>query len=260
MNDELIKSALKESMIQEYAAFLDTEEHEFSSNFEKKMSRMFRKRKSTWSFGSAGGKRLGIGAICLMLLLTGAFFLMTEAGKEFSLTFKNHLEEMLGVPLNQRHAVKANNRIMNSFETDENGVQIYPDDFAGTYIDGEQLILCLKKGTGPAVVNKYLDITGAEAKYVSIKEVDYSQNELQIIADLLAEELSGQGVTIYSYGVDVPNNGISFTTMKDNAEQIKNLSQKACSNIICSVEVKESPSLMTDYYFGETQQSVPNHD
>ena len=260
MNDELIKCALKESMIQEYAAFLDTGEHEFSSNFEKKMSRMFRKRKSTWSFGSAGGKRLGIGAICLMLLLTGSFFLMTEAGKEFSLTFKNHLEEMLGVPLNQRHAVKANNRIMNSFETDENGVRIYPDDFAGTYIDGEQLILCLKKGSGPAVVNKYLDITGAEAKYVSIKEVDYSQNELQIIADLLAEELSGQGVTIYSYGVDVPNNGISFTTMEDNAEQIKNLSQKVCSNIICSVEVKESPSLMTDYYYGGTQQSVPNHD
>ena len=258
MNEELMVSLLRKSMVQQYEACLDVPKHSFSPAFERKMDRLIRRERAwSWRFTNTAGKCAALALVCLVLMLTGVFAVSANAREEFSKEYQRIMQEIQAISIKQNHAAAANDRIMKSFSCDENGMYIYPDDFAGTYHDGEHLVLCLKRGSGADAVNKYLNIVGNKAEYLRIREVEYSLNELQAIADSQARELNKQSITIYSYWVDIENNGICFTTEQKNVEMLTNLFRNAYANIVCHVEAGEAPSLTTDYYYGGNTRVDP---
>lgn len=239
MTELTIINSLREAMEREYASFLDSPKHSFSPKFEKKMNKLIRReKKRSWRFTNTLGKRLALVASCIVLICCCVFVGSAEAREEFGEDVRRIIEKLQNNSLTQRHAVKANDRITNSFAYDENGMWIYPDDFGGTYFDGEYLILCLKDADQTAI-NRYLSIAGSEAEYVQIRIVKYSQNELQSIADLQAALFNEQAVPIYSYWVDPVINGIIFVTDEENVQYVDDALDKQCPDIPHRAEIAE---------------------
>ena len=57
----------------------------------------------------------------------------------------------------QENAVAANELLTQAFERDSNGAIIFPEDYAGAYIDGENLVLLLRNiGHGPTNMHRFL--------------------------------------------------------------------------------------------------------
>ena len=173
----------------------------------------------------------------------------TMAAEELSKEDELYLEGLKEESLFQRHAAVANGRIMNSFAYDEHGMWIFPEDYAGTYIDGEFLIVCLKEPDQESI-NYYLSLAEDEALFVQVKEVIYSQNELQLIADSQAAWFNEHGISVYSYWVDPQSNGISFLTAEADVQKARIEWDKKYPDISCHVEASEELTPTTTYLYG----------
>ena len=101
----------------------------------------------------------------------------------------------------------ARQKIEASFPSDENGGPIYPDDYAGNYPDGKNLVLCLKD-PDEAAIRRYLEIASGFEDSVHIKAVSHSYNELMQMLRETAAELLADKVQVNLYSVDVENNGL----------------------------------------------------
>lgn len=113
-----------------------------------------------------------------------------------------------------------------SFPFDEHGGPIYPDDYAGNYPDGKNLVLCLKD-PDEAMIRRYLEIVTGFEDSVHIKAVRYSYNELQEMLRETAQELLAEKIQVNLYSVDVENNGIRIGVSEDFVETVRvRLSEK----------------------------------
>ena len=113
-----------------------------------------------------------------------------------------------------------------SFPFDEHGGPIYPDDYAGNYPDGKNLVLCLKD-PDEAMIRRYLEIVTGFEDSVHIKAVRYSYNELQEMLRETAQELLAEKIQVNLYSVDVENNGIMIGVSEDFVETVRvRLSEK----------------------------------
>ena len=146
----------------------------------------------------------------------------------------------------QRHAITADDRIVNSFEVDEQGMRVYPDEYSGAYVDGDCLQLCLKN-PDEATIHRYLEIAGEEAPYIRIRLVSYSLNELQMIVDQLASSFREDGYILREYGVDIPNNGIEFVVAEEYVKTIRSLINQQFPEIHSSV-VPGDPIVYTSVF------------
>ena len=123
----------------------------------------------------------------------------------------------------QKHASVAANHIMQTFYGyGEHGMTVYPDDCGDMYIDGEMLVLCLKD-PDEAMIDKYLSVLGDGKRWVRIRAVKYSRNELQAVVDEMYHYLTEQKIPWYMCGVDVEINGIWFGTDSEYVEIIEQL-------------------------------------
>lgn len=133
--------------------------------------------------------------------------------------------------------------VQNFFSYDQHGMPLYPDDCGDAYIDGEMLVLCLKD-PDQAMIDKYLSVLHDGKKWVRIRAVKYSRNELQAIADEMARYLREQKIPVYFYGVDVMINGIDFGTDPEYTEIMEQLIQERYPDVPANV-IPSGPAVWT---------------
>ena len=181
---------------------------------EKRGSRSLTGKRSRWSI---------IAACFLIAALTGATLSKSRAAEDPEAE-THQWEYFLEMSRLQSHASSMAQRIYGRFLQYEVGTgrMIYPDDFGDCYIDGEILVLCLKD-PDEAMTEKYLGMLGEGRKWVRIRPVEYSRNELQAIADELAKYLQSQNIPLRFYGVDVVINGVDFGVAPEAVERTEEL-------------------------------------
>lgn len=108
----------------------------------------------------------------------------------------------------QREACLANEVLYKSFEWD--GTYIYPDDFAGTYIDYDTLYILVTEGGS---VEKYTVLL-ADYSNVEYQFVPYSYNTLYSETQRVVEEELADA-DVVCYGVDVIENRGYINVLKD---------------------------------------------
>ena len=101
----------------------------------------------------------------------------------------------------QKNACDANETLYNSFDFKND--YIYPNDFAGTFIDFDTLHVLV---TDEAAVENYRKLLSNYSKYVTFDIVKYSYKELKKLTDKCAEELLDNNFSVTGYYVDVTKN------------------------------------------------------
>ncbi|MBQ6292916.1 MAG: hypothetical protein IJK77_03460 [Lachnospiraceae bacterium] len=129
----------------------------------------------------------------------------------------------------------ARQKLEASFPFDEHsGGPIYPDDYAGNYPDGKDLVLCLK-APDEAMIRRYMELVAGFEDSVHIKAVSYSYNELEGMLRETADELLAEKVQVNLYGVDVENNGLNIGVSAPYVERVRALLQQKYPDVHSSV-------------------------
>ena len=108
----------------------------------------------------------------------------------------------------QLDAVTAYGLLMEAFTT-EDGIVVFPDDYAGAYLYYNTLVIQL---TDISVENLefYNQLFGQDSP-ISFKHAGYSINQLSTLGDKFVYSLDLKGARIVSYGVDILSNTFSIT-------------------------------------------------
>ena len=107
-------------------------------------------------------------------------------------------------------------KLMDFFEKDKFGVPIYPEHYAGEYIDADnKLVVQLTDEFDDDAVLSYLKST----PIIQIKYVEYSYDEL-ISQKQIADELYAAGVRVVSDGVDIIDNRYEIAVLKEDLDKI----------------------------------------
>lgn len=152
-------------------------------------------------------------------------------------------EEMFAI---QEKAVQANEIIYASFGWDE--TYIYPEEFAGTFIDYDVLHIQL---TDENKIPSYRELVEEFVDSVVFDIVDSSYNKLYECSKAMAEELM-ESFYVVSYGVDIKNNcGMVFVDNQQATDLYKNYNSSVIINGT-EIEIKTSEriKLETSYYGG----------
>ncbi len=137
--------------------------------------------------------------ICMLVALISICLTTTVSaeGNYDSQVLSNEVDDIFMI---QRNACEAHEVLYNSFEWDE--TYIYPDDFAGDYIDYDTLHVLV---TDEQAIEYYETLLEDYKDCVVYDVVDYSYTTLQNMTEEYAGELAKEyGVT--SFGVDVIEN------------------------------------------------------
>ena len=129
---------------------------------------------------------------------------------------------------NQENAVAANECLNQAFGQTANGTIIFPEDYAGAYIDGGHLVLLLTN-TSEEATEKYRNWAGEYSSCLTFKKVKYSYHELSEKLDPIVKKLKEDGYEVTSAAVSETENAISIGLFKcESAEAsklAKNLSE-----------------------------------
>lgn len=139
--------------------------------------------------------------LCLMIVL-----LMIPINVAASSSLDRHADLTHTVPSNVLHAMelqepalRAYQNLWDSFDKDEVGTPIYPDEYAGEYISGDKLVIMLANPTQEQK-DEYIRRSGY-SEHITFESVSYSLNYLNSL-DKVAKQLLDQNYSIDSYGVD----------------------------------------------------------
>ena len=126
----------------------------------------------------------------------------------------------------QENAVAANELLTQAFERDSNGAIIFPEDYAGAYIDGENLVLLLTN-------------TDEYAPFLVFKKAEYSYNQLRAQLQPIVQHLTLSGYTVTSYSVSETVNAVLIGLSEcTDAESIK-LEDNLCKMFGVRVVISE---------------------
>ena len=95
--------------------------------------------------------------------------------------------------VDQSNALKAYERIWNTFELDNRGCPIYPDEYGGEYIDGEVLFVWLVN-LSEDLIEKYTAICN-DSEYVAFLDAKHSLNEMASWIPLVMDSAMTSNVT-----------------------------------------------------------------
>lgn len=109
--------------------------------------------------------------------------------------------------LEQENAVAAYELLDRAFDHDALGNTLFPDDYAGSYIDGDKLVLLLTN-TSEEAQAKYKTWAAQYAGLLIFQEAEYSYNSLNVTADAISKNLEDKGYTITEYCVSETTNCI----------------------------------------------------
>lgn len=112
----------------------------------------------------------------------------------------------------QYEAKQAYAALSDTFGVTEDGATIYPDDYAGAWIDGEKLYVALTSLDAGVTIEYDEILNGFDC--VVYEEAEYSLNELQEIQDSVFEELS-ENYEVTAYYTEVDTNKIIIEVASD---------------------------------------------
>lgn len=138
----------------------------------------------------------------------------------------------------QEGALDAYELLFRSFPKDEEtGLPIYPDEYAGEYIDGDKLVLQLTQNT-PENQSKYLELCNNSDKVV-FRQVPYSLNFL--------ESLEGQALEfskrydVVGWGVQRKNNNFVIRVLEEDYNEIQRDYSRQRSSLPITFEIESKP-------------------
>lgn len=109
--------------------------------------------------------------------------------------------------LEQENAVAAYELLDRAFGHDDLGYTLFPDDYAGSYIEGDKLVLLLTD-VSEETQKKYKTWAAQYAGVLVFKEAEYSFNSLNDMSDTMYKDLEDKGYTITEYCVSETTNSI----------------------------------------------------
>ena len=116
---------------------------------------------------------------------------------------------------NQIDALYSYQKLYDSFGKDDVGLPIYPDEYAGAYIEDGNLIIQLTDNNA-TMRNKYLQICQTDLK-IDFKEAVYSLNDLLVYEDY-AIDLYKEGYNVVAFGVIEKENVFEICMDANEAE------------------------------------------
>lgn len=157
--------------------------------------------------------------LCLMIVL-----LMIPMNVAASSSLDRHADLTHTVPSNVLHAMelqepalRAYQNLWDSFDKDEVGTPIYPDEYAGEYISGDKLVIMLANPTQEQK-DEYIRRSG-DSEHITFESVSYSLNYLNSL-DKVAKQLLDQNYSIDSYGVDRKANRFFISVVQEDYEKL----------------------------------------
>ena len=148
---------------------------------------------------------------------------------------------------NQENAVAANECLNQAFGQTANGTIIFPEDYAGAYIDGGHLVLLLTN-TSEEATEKYRNWAGEYSSCLTFKKVKYSYNELSEKLDPIVEKLKEDGYEVTSSAVSETENAVSIGLFKcaDTSKLAKNLSEAFGVRVLVSEVIYTTECVETE--------------
>lgn len=134
----------------------------------------------------------------------------------------------------QENALYASEALNQAFGFDEDGYVQYPSDFAGMWIEDENLIISLTNISEDSI-SRYRDWAGEYKDYLQFKEAQYSYSELNQAAALAVSELNDlPDVKVLEYYVSETSNTIMIGVDEESYKVIESFP----SAIACDYPIK----------------------
>lgn len=143
----------------------------------------------------------------------------------------------------QENAVKANEALNQAFGHDEKGAIQFPDDFAGVWIDGSDLVVSLIDISEENQV-KYRNWAGEYAESLKFENAEYSYCELENAMNGMVNELrkSSPNIEVTQYYVSETDNEIVIGIDEGSKAAVESLPLQATGNYPVRFEIVERPS------------------
>lgn len=159
---------------------------------------------------------LAVSILCSFSIVCGA------SDSSLNLFDENHsFQKMIPAEVqeameNQTEALEKYSELMEFFDKDKFGVPIYPENYAGEYIDeNDKLVVQITNSFADKEILEYLKKTPV----IQIKYVEHSYGEL-LSQKKIANELYSAGVRVASDGVDIVNNRYEITVLEEDLKKI----------------------------------------
>ncbi|MBO6300953.1 MAG: hypothetical protein J6N15_00755 [Ruminiclostridium sp.] len=120
-------------------------------------------------------------------------------------------KEYVEIMEQQKEPLAAYQTLYSTFNQDDKGRYVYPDEYAGEWLDGNKLVIALTD-VSKEKLDKYIDIL-KHYNCVKFVKAKYSITFLYKLADEVFETLNDMNIT--KYGVDVENNKLTFGYIGD---------------------------------------------
>jgi len=146
--------------------------------------------------------------------------------------------EVLQAMENQGPALRAYQNLWDSFEKDELGNPIYPEEYAGEYINGDKLVIMLVNPTQEQI-DEYVR-RAQDGKHLVFEKAKYSLNYLNTLNDL-AFELLNQGYQISSFGVDRKANSFFISVLPEDYDRLSNELSVSLKHEMGSLPIRIEP-------------------
>lgn len=142
----------------------------------------------------------------------------------------------------QRNAVMANEVILQSLPRNNYGEFIYPDDWAGDWIDEDTLVIMLTD-ISPEHTAKYESMLGKFSQYVRFEVADYSYNYLVEQAEIYVENLpETSDIAVSGYYISVMDNEIVIGVTPESYKALTKVNTIQLDDLPIRFE-EETPSM-----------------
>ena len=120
----------------------------------------------------------------------------------------------------QGDAWEASGRLTNMFKVGEEGTWIYPQEYAGSYVDNYVLHICLTK-TDSETLNPYVMCLGESIKAVCFDKVEYSYRELEEKLYDFLQFLTSKKIAFTEAYVRVEDNSLLIRATQKHTSKIR---------------------------------------
>lgn len=174
--------------------------------------------------------------ILLMIPLNAVASSNLDQDAELTHTVPNAVLEAMEL---QEPALRAYQNLWDSFDKDEFGTPIYPDEYAGEYISGDKLVIMLVNPS-EALKEEYIK-RSQDGDHITFEDASYSLNYLNSL-DVVAKQLLDQDYNISSYGVDRKANSFLISVIQDDYEKLMDEQSSTLQKTTEGLPIRIEPS------------------
>lgn len=178
-------------------------------------------------------KSIALFLTVILLVITSGPFIMNANLNDIS----NDIPEEIYLAMKlQESALNAYQRLWDFFEKNESGEPIYPDEYAGEYIEGDKLVILLTD-LSPDMITKYSDVC-KDSTHVIFEKAEYSLKYLNSLKQY-TNKLKADGIKLVSYGVDHRNNCLQINIANNDSIMNKRVIDSYINELPINIEISE---------------------